>query len=486
MDLHDTKQLLPTRREIASRIFRQRTIFLATFLLVVTAFVVSGQFRPKYQAQMKVLIEKQRVDPVVTTGHDSTPELQTMSVREEDLNSQAEIFKGDDLARQVVLEVGIVPPGSSPAVVEKAVRKLEKHLSVGVIAKTDLIEIKYESPNADLSRRVLSTLARLYLQRQRNVEGPDFQVSFFDQQVREHGLALERSEARLLDFTRRTGVVSADLQRELAVRQVDELNQSKIQNTADMAQARGRAQQLAVQLLNTPARLDADQRRSDNPQLLDQLNATLLSQQLKRTDLLNKYDARYRLVQDVDREIAVTEGMIRAQLAAPLHEDSTSANPSRIALETEFSNTRAQLTGLEARASVLTRSVASMQKSSQDLAERESEQDALLRDVKTNKDVYQLYVDKLEQARMTQSLNRGGILNVAVAEPPSAPALPVNSTFVVLAACFFVSTLLSSGAAFLADIFDPTIRNASDLSGVAGLPTLAEFGPISFFKGGRA
>ena len=127
-----------------------------------------------------------------------------------------------------------------------------------------------------------------------------------------------------------------------------------------------------------------------------------------------------------------------------------------------------------------------MENTAQTLAERESEQDALLRDVKTNKDVYQLYIDKLEQARMTQSLNRGGILNVALAEPPSAPALPVNSTATILIACLFVSTLLSIGAAFLADIFDPTIRNAAELSGVAGLPTLAEFGPIPLFKGGRA
>ena len=453
---------------------------------MVTTFVVTGQFRPKYQAQMKVLIEKQRVDPIVTTGHDSTPELQTISVREEDLNSQAEILKGDDLGRQIVLEVGVVPPGSSPAIVEKAVRKLEKHLNVGVISKTDLIAIKYESSSADLSRRVLSTLATLYLQRQRNMVGPDFQVSFFDQQVHERGVALEESEAKLLDFTRRTGVVSANLQRELSVRQMEDLNQSKMQNSADTAQARGRAEQLAVQLLNTPARLDADQRRSDNPQLLNQLNTTLLTLQLKRTDLLNKYDAHYRLVQDVDREIAVTESAIRAQLATPLHEDSTSVNPGRITLETEFADARAQLTGLQARASVLARSSIAMEKTSQDLAERESEQDALLRNVKTDKDVYQLYVDKLEQARMTQSLNRGGILNVAVAEPPSAPALPENSTLTILAACLFVSSLLSFGAAFLADIFDPTIRNASELSGVAGLPTLAEFGPTPFFKGGRA
>ena len=57
MDLENTKQLLPTRREIASLIFRHRTIFAVTFLLVVAAFILTGQFKPKYQAQMKVLIE---------------------------------------------------------------------------------------------------------------------------------------------------------------------------------------------------------------------------------------------------------------------------------------------------------------------------------------------------------------------------------------------------------------------------------------------
>ncbi len=486
MDLYETTQLLPTRREIASRIFRQGTVFGMTFLLVVTAFVVTGQFKPKYQAQMKVLIDKQRVDPVVTTGRDSTPELQTMNVRDEDLNSQAEILKGEDLGRQVALEAGLVSADSGAAEVEKAVRKLERHLDVSVISKTDLISIKYESPNAELARRVLSTLAENYLRRQRDVQGPDFQVSFFEQQVHTHGIALQESEDRLLDFTRRTGVVSADLQRELSVRQMEDLNQTRMQNAADTAQARGRAEQLAVQLLNTPSRLDTEQRRSDNPQLLNQLNATLLSQQLKRTDLLNKYDEHYRLVQDVDREIALTESTIRAQLATPLRDDSSSVNPSRIALETEFSDARAQLNGLQSKSATLAHSTALMQKTAQDMAAKEAEQDALLRGVKTEKDIYQLYVDKLEQARMTQSLNQGGILNVAVSQAPAVPALPLNSTPIVLAACLFVAALLSFGAAFLADIFDPTVRNASELSSVAGLPMLAEFGPIPSFQESRA
>ena len=45
-------------------------------------------------------------------------------------------------------------------------------------------------------------------------------------------------------------------------------------------------------------------RNSDNPQLLEQLKSTLLNLELKRTDLLTKYEPTYRLVQEVDQQIA--------------------------------------------------------------------------------------------------------------------------------------------------------------------------------------
>ena len=107
MQLVEYKPLLPTRRDLVARIFRQRTVFVACLLLVVAGFIITGQFQPKYQAEMKILVRKERVDPVVTTDQNSTPELQTMSVREEDLNSQVEILKGEDLLRDVVVQAGL-------------------------------------------------------------------------------------------------------------------------------------------------------------------------------------------------------------------------------------------------------------------------------------------------------------------------------------------------------------------------------------------
>ncbi len=483
--LIEYRPLLPTRRDVVARIFRQRNVLVVCLLLVIAGFVVTGQFQPKYQAEMKILVRKDRVDPVVTTDQKSTPELQTMSVREEDLNSQVEILKGGDLLREVVLQAGLVPNDSDPVVVAKAVRKLGRLLDISAVAKTDLIAVIYESPDPEQSRRVLATLASLYLSKQRNVPGPDFQVTFFQQQVREHRSALEAAEAKLLAFTQRTGVVSAVLERELTIRQMKEMAQERIQTTADIAALRGQTSQLAAQLAAQPDRIPTASKTADNPQLLNQLKSALLTLQLKKTQLLNEFDPHYRLVQDVDREIATTQALLDAQAGAPVRENTSDVNPTRLTLRTELAQARAQLTGLEAKSSQLSTASTSLEKSAQDLTEKDAEQDILLRSVATEKEQYQLYIDKLEQARMTHSLDKGGILNVAVVEEPQVPAIPVHSLPAMLLAALFTGGLLSLGAAFIADIFDPTVRNPEELAEVLSVPLLAQFGREVYLDGNK-
>jgi uncharacterized protein involved in exopolysaccharide biosynthesis len=190
--LIEYKPLLPTRRDLVARIFRQRSIFLGCLLVVIAGFVITGQFRPKYRAEMKILVRKERVDPVVTTGQASTPELQTMTVREEDLNSEAEILKGQDLLLQVVLNAGLVPVGNhDPVSTAKAVRKLQRNLDVSAVSKTDLIAATYESPSPEQSRRVLATLASTSANSEMSA-APTFRFRFLKNRSRSTGARVRR------------------------------------------------------------------------------------------------------------------------------------------------------------------------------------------------------------------------------------------------------------------------------------------------------
>ena len=485
MQLIEPRALLPTRREMAVRIFRQRVVFLICFLLVMAGFVLTGQFTPMYRAEMKILIRKERVDPKVTTGQNSTPELQSVVVREEDLNSEAELLKGDDLLHDVVVQAGLVPAGSNdPIAIAKTLRKMKRKLDVSPVTKTDLISVSYESANPERSRQVLTTLESLYLAKQRNVRVNDFQVTFFDQQVTLERSALAAAEAKLLGFTRTNGVVSAALQRDLTIRRMEDLNQEQMQNSAEMANLQGRVKNLATQLSVENPRILTESKTADNPQLLQQLKSSLLALQLKRTELLNKYDAHYRLVEDVDREIATAQRLIDDQANALIKENSSNINPIHQALETEFEEGTAQLSGLRDKQVKLVQSSAELESSAEDLVAKDSEQQTLLLDVKTAQDQYQLYVDKLAQARMTHALDKNGILNVVVAQEPVTPALPQSSLLSSLAAFLFTGLLLSFGGAFLVDVLDPTVRDTAELGEALNSPILAEFGRDIYIERG--
>jgi polysaccharide biosynthesis transport protein len=485
MQTVESKALLPTRREIVARIFRQKTAFVVCFLVVVAGFVLTGQFSKKYKADMKILVRKDRVDPVLTPSQNSTPDLLALTVSEEDLNSEVELLKGEDLLRDVVLHSGLVPEGTQdPIVIAKGLKKLQRNLDISAVAKTDLISISYQSPNPEESLRVVKTLESLYPMKQQSVKGNDFQITFFTQQLVEKRRALEVASRNLTDFTSRTHIVSAGLQRDLSVRQMADLDQELQQTSADVANLQGRRATLINQIGNEKARITTETRASDNPQLLQQLKANLLDLQLKRTELLNEYDANYRAVKDIDREIKNAQDFIDQQESQKLSEVSENVNPIHQTLQTELYDVNAQLDGLQKKRAQLRTSESSLEQAAANYAAVDPDQQILLQNLKNAQDQFQLFEDKLAQAQMTHSLDTKGFLNVVVAQEPITPALPQHSLIAVVGEMLFAGLLLSIGCAFLFDVFDPTVRTITELREVSSAPILGEFGSDIHFERG--
>ena len=100
-------------------------------------------------------------------------------------------------------------------------------------------------------------------------------------------------------------------------------------------------------------------------------------------------------------------------------------------------------------------------------------QDDLLSAEKAAEENYLLYVKKQEEARMDDALDERGIVNVAIAEQPVAPALPVWSTWAVLAMGLAAAGAAGTGAAFAADYLDPAFRTPEDVLAYLNSPVLA-------------
>src|SRR5207244_5114972 len=106
---------------------------------------------------------------------------------------------------------------------------------------------------------------------------------------------------------------------------------------------------------------------SDNPQLMERMKTTLLDLELKRTDLLAKFEPTYRPVQQVEQQIAQTKAAIAAAEKTPLRDETTDRDPTYEALRAELAKSQTDLASLEARATATASLVRSYRAESQEL-----------------------------------------------------------------------------------------------------------------------
>jgi uncharacterized protein involved in exopolysaccharide biosynthesis len=214
-------------------------------------------------------------------------------------------------------------------------------------------------------------------------------------------------------------------------------------------------------------------RNSDNPLLLEQLKSTLLNLELKRTELLTKYEPTYRLVQEVDQQIADAKSAISAEESKPIRDETTDQNPDYQWVQAELTKAQADLNGLKARAATAAAIAAKYHEEAQRLSQNEIVQGNLLRAAKTQETNYLLYVQKREEARISDALDQRGILNVSLAEQPVVPALPKRSPLSVALLTLLLAGAFSLSSAFVLDFMDPTFRTPDELAGYLGTPVLA-------------
>lgn len=92
----------PTLRDLLAVFFRQRRLASLSFMTIFLAVLGYGVFAPSYQAHMNVLVRRGRVDPLVTPAPTPSPMFQRDEITEEELNSQVELLRDDEILRTVV------------------------------------------------------------------------------------------------------------------------------------------------------------------------------------------------------------------------------------------------------------------------------------------------------------------------------------------------------------------------------------------------
>ena len=478
----DTRLPLTKLHDWATVGLRHRRLAVMSFVgVLVGAAVGAFLLPPRYQTNIKILVKHERLDPLVSADVSSTMPQNLVGVSESEVNSEVELIKSHDLLEKVVTTCGLQNSGSyfpffrsSPRkMIATAVRKLQTDLKVEVLAKTSLISVTYDATNPQQAAQVLNTLVNLYMEKHMAVHQPAGTFEFFQKQTQQFEQGLAEAESRLVKFRKEQGVVSPEQEKMSTLEKLSEFRAQLTQTQALISETQQRTRVLESQAGSLPARMTTEIRASDNPQLMGQLKVTLLNLELKRTELLQKFEPTYRLVKELDTQLVQTRAAIETAEKSQLREESSNRNPTYEWVDSELAKARSELAAEQARAQALTRTLRTYEEQASELDGKSATEQDLLRDKKAQEDNYLLYRRKQEEARISNALDRSRIVNVAVAEAAVVPVLPIRSRLLILLAGVFAAIMVSVISLGAAEYLNPSFRTPEDIQDKLQLPVLA-------------
>ena len=483
-----------TLRDLVGMAFRRRRMIVLAFVgLMAGSLLAIFILPPTYEAEMKILVQRERVDPVVSTEPNVYAPDRNLTLDE--IASEVELFQSRDSLEKTVVDSGLYEPRNPRSVgaielrvlgalrmapdrqtrVYKAVLQMETNdLQVNPLNSSDVIKVTYKSQSPQLAAQVLKELGDLYLAKHTTIRRPPGTADFFQLQAQQYRKELEGSEGQLVNFTKTTGVVTAEFEKQVALQKISDFDFTLQQTRASIAETATRLRTLEAEDRAAPARVTTQIKVADNPLLLANLKTTLLDLELKRTELLERFDPSYPLVKEVETKISETLTTIAEGEKRGIREETTDQDPAHAWLKTEMAKAKADLMGLGARASAMSGALKTLESRALKLQDESVVQQDLLRTAKANEENYLLYRRKGEEASIADALDRRKIINAAVAEAPMPPLVPTSlPTGVKLLLAVVIATLVSVGLAFLMEYLDPSFRTPEDVKEYLEIPLLA-------------
>jgi|HubBroStandDraft_1064217.scaffolds.fasta_scaffold83858_2 uncharacterized protein involved in exopolysaccharide biosynthesis len=477
-----------TLRDLLMPVFRHKRLVILTFsaVLALSMFVAWYIVSRYYVSEMQIVLSQTRTDPAITSAQNAAV-MSNKLITPDQISSEIALMKGQDMLRTVAEECGLAekwsmselllpkdPARIKAARIEKASHELEKGVKAEAEKVSDVINVKYGAVGQpETSACVLQNLGKLYVEKHLELRRPGGSSTFFAEQTEKYRQQLADVEEKLANFSKNEGVAAPDVLRTDLAQQlttaISTLQQAQEQVAAD--QERIRAVQTKLQ--TTPERVTTQQTSNAANLLLQQLEGDLLTAELKRTQLLVKYDPSFPLVKEADEEIAKTKAAIQKAQDLNYANQTTDRDPTHELLRQDLAKTQLDLASQTANAIAIQKSIQSTKAQMTNLDAKALKQAVLLREDKADETNYLLYETKREQEYTSDALDKRRIADVAIAVPAVVPALPAFNPFLVSLGGLIFAVLAGVAAGFIAEWLDPSFRTPLEVAEVLNIPVLA-------------
>jgi uncharacterized protein involved in exopolysaccharide biosynthesis len=304
-----------------------------------------------------------------------------------------------------------------------AVARFEQSLNVEDVMKSSVILVSFEHKNPKIASESVNLLVDYFREKHLQVFSSP-QSSFLEGQVAVIRNKLLASETEMQSFKQKNRVYSLDEQRSLLLKQRTDLASEMMtaQNTIDELQKRLSTLKASTRSLTSSNALYTETERD---KIIVDAKSKLLALQITQQELLRKYKGENRLVIENGKQIQLVKNFLREQ-EADISKKVMTGNVVYQDTQRDSVRTEADLSAQRAKYATLRVQLGQLDAEIKTLDLREKDMQNLKRELATNEKNFQVYGEKMEDARITDDLNKLKLANISVIQPATIPLAPIK------------------------------------------------------------
>lgn len=367
-----------------------------------------------------------------------------------------------DLLGDVSSALGGLFRGAAPAGLDERIltARFQARLEVRPLRNTRLIEVSYASPDAELAAQVANTVTQEFIEQhlESKFNATARATQFLGKQLEELQLKVEKSEQELLRYARERNIVNLGDRETIARKRLADLSDDLTRAKSELISQQ--AHHETVRGLNL----------SDLPESLKTAPIRELETRISQKDgelaaLANRYGPEWPSVKTLTSELVELRQQLelaKRQALGGVRQESELANRRFAELEAAASEQRALVDKLN---------------------EDSIQYSILKRESDSNTELYQGLLQRLKEAGVSAGLPSSNVLVVDRAEPPRLAASPRKLQALALA--LILGLFLGTGAAFVVEALDNTVKTTDDVPGLPALGVVPHFELVGESKKGR-
>lgn len=411
--------------------FKHKWKIIIPFVVIVVGTIIVAMIPEKqYVARSVIMVKVGREFmqiPEVGTDRLPSPNMEAI------LNTEIQLLTSPDLIATTIERIGVqnIYPGLvkkdiPPQVLrELAVMQFLRNAMVRDVKKSNLLEVFFRHEHPVVAATVVNTLVDGLKEKHLKVFS-DTKTTYLEEQLKQYEEKLRGSESALSTFKQRHQAYSLEEQKSLLIKQRADI---------DMAV---KTEQAKIKELQQRIAFLKDQRNVFKDGVTDGLRSQLNELLRKEQDLAEKYNDTSKPLVSLRREIQ----LLREQLKSSDAENR----------QTEITRIQVELEPLQVRVAEMRKQLAQVEGELRGLDSRTGEFQDLRRAASLNETSYQTYLKKVEEARITEDMDKKKMTNISVVQPATVPVAPAQSNKKkIYGIGLFASVAFSLGLAFVSE-----------------------------------